>query len=92
MYVCDEDFFDDVAAEVNRARALFPSSNLVMAALTEEVGELAQALLKVAAGKWDKSRIVEEAIQVAAMACRVAVEGDPSFTSYKEPAEYEGVK
>lgn len=82
----DWDFLHEVAHEIDRARAKFPGSNLVMAALTEEVGELAQAMLKVAAGKWPSSRIYEEAIQVAAMALRVAVEGDPSFeTHYVEP-------
>lgn len=78
-------FLDAVGDELQRARAKFPSSRLSVAALMEEVGELAQAMLKVAAGKWDKSRIMEEAIQVAAMACRVAVEGDSSFTEYTEP-------
>ena len=81
----DDAFLDDVAEEVYSARQRFPGSNLVLAALTEEVGELAQAMLKVAAGKWPKERIREEAIQVAAMALRVAMEGDPSFTNYTEP-------
>lgn len=45
-----------------------------MTALTEEVGELAKALL-------DESdqRVYEEAVQVAVMALRVATEGDPSL-------------
>lgn len=80
-------FLDDVGDEIARARKLFPSSRLVLAALTEEVGELAQAMLKVAAGKWDARRVYEEAVQVAAMAARVATEGDPSFTAYTEPDE-----
>lgn len=79
------DFLSEVHQEVIRAQHKFPSSNLCMAALTEEVGELAQAMLKVAAGKWKQERIREEAIQVAAMAIRVAVEGDPSFKNYLEP-------
>lgn len=79
------EFLAAVNQEVARAREKFPSSRLSMAALTEEVGELAQAMLKVAAGKWPKERIQEEAIQVAAMAVRVATEGDPSFTQYTEP-------
>lgn len=81
----DEIFLRDVGEEVQRARSKFPSSRMSMAALTEEVGELAQALLKVAAGKWPASRIREEAIQVACMALRVAIDGDESFTNYVEP-------
>jgi hypothetical protein len=80
-------FTDDVLREVVRARHKFPSSNLVLAALMEEVGELAQAMLKVRAGEWPAQRIREEAVQVAAMALRVALDGDPSFAAveYSEP-------
>ena len=86
----DMAFLQDVGDEVVRARQKFPSSNLVLAALTEELGELAQAMLKVAAGKWPEERIWEEAVQVAAVAMRVATEGDPSFdTNYTEPEEDE---
>ncbi len=82
----DGDFLSEVHSEVLRARTKFPSSRLVLAALTEEVGELAQAMLKVAAGKWPKERIRDEAVQVAAMALRVATEGDPTFDGrYTEP-------
>lgn len=79
------DFLIDVGHEIKRARGLYPSSRLVLAALTEEVGELAQAMLKFAAGKWPAERIYEEAVQVAAMAARCALEGDPSFENYQEP-------
>ena len=80
-------FFIDANTELERARVKFPSSNLCFSALIEEVGELAQAMLKVRAGKQPKERIREEAIQVAAMAARVAIEGDPSFYTreYVEP-------
>lgn len=83
------DFLADVNHEVYRAREKFPSSNCSLVALMEEVGELAQACLKVAAGKWSSGRIREEAVQVAAMAVRVATEGDPSLSavSYTEPDE-----
>ena len=74
----DEAFVNDLLAEVSRARARFPAaSNPTLAALTEEVGELAKALLHIREGKsttwWD---VYDEAIQVAAMALRVATEGD----------------
>ncbi len=50
-----------------------------MTALTEEVGELAKALLDE---EW--SRVQLEAIQVACMAARVAIEGDPTLIKYRE--------
>jgi hypothetical protein len=55
----------------------------MLAALTEEVGELAQALIDHSRGKTTASHVFKEAIQVAAMAIRVAEEGDASF-----PYEY----
>ncbi len=85
----DEYFALSVVDELKRARAKFPSSNLSMAALTEEVGELAQALLKWRAGKLSWDAVVGEAIQVSGMAQRVAVEGDISFeaVAYSEPTK-----
>lgn len=82
----DQLFVKNVAEELDRARKKFPSSNLCLAALVEEVGELAKAMLKARAGKVPIIEIWEEAVQVAAMAQRVAVEGDASFAiEYKEP-------
>jgi len=53
----------------------------------EEVGELAQAVLKVRAGKWQYPRVFAEAVQVAAMAMRVALEDDASLSVfYAEPS------
>jgi hypothetical protein len=60
------------------AREKFPCSFGSLAALMEEVGELAQACLKVAAGKWAPRRIAEEAVH-AVMAMRVAIDGDHSL-------------
>lgn len=68
------DFLSDVSAEVLRAREKFPDASKSMTALTEEVGELAKALLDES----DK-RVYEEAVQVAVMALRVATEGDRSL-------------
>src|SRR5215471_13446166 len=89
----DDQFTEDVLVELQRARRKFPSSYLVLAALTEELGELAQAMLYERAGKGNasgkdpKRHVWDEAVQVAAMALRVAVEGDPSFAAspYSEP-------
>ena len=50
-----------------------------MTALTEEVGELAKAIMDEGS-----HRVWKEAVQVAAMALRVAVEGDPSLDKLRE--------
>jgi hypothetical protein len=63
-----------VQLELMRARQKFPQSEHSMAALTEEIGELAKALLDE-----PLQRVQAEAVQVAVMAIRVATEGDPSF-------------
>lgn len=60
-----------VASEIKRARAKFPGGRFMLAALVEEVGELAEA---IAAG--DREAISREAIQVAAVAVRIAEDGD----------------
>lgn len=82
-------FLRDTRSELNRARDKFPSATASTVALMEEVGELAQAMLKHAAGKWPHSRVMEEAVQVAVMAMRVALEGDESLAKakYTEPGE-----
>ena len=68
---------DAIAAEVTRARLKFPGNRHLLAALTEEVGELAQALLQ---GK-PRADVVLEAIQVACVAVRIIEEGDASFAA-----------
>jgi NTP pyrophosphatase (non-canonical NTP hydrolase) len=65
----------DVAEEVMRARAKFPSNEHLLAALMEEVGELAKALLE---GE-SVERIRAEAAQVACVAVRIIEEGDSDF-------------
>jgi hypothetical protein len=85
----DDLFLGHVDDEVGRARDKFPSPNLCFAALVEEVGELSEAMLKNAAGSegWGPAQVYHEAVQVAAMALRCAVDGDPSFSSipYSDP-------
>ena len=63
--------------ELKRARAKYPFNIHMMVALTEEVGELAQALLEHGSGS---ERVREEAIQVACVAVRIIEEGDADFT------------
>lgn len=87
--VGDSAFVAAVREELGQARRKFPESVLSMVALVEEVGELAQALLKYRADEWTWDRVVAEAVQVAVMAQRVAVEGDSSILNadYAEPGE-----
>lgn len=68
-----------IARELTRARAKFPSPAGSLAALTEEVGELAKAMLDE-----PRHRVCEEAIQVAVMAIRVATEGDPTLDEIRK--------
>jgi NTP pyrophosphatase (non-canonical NTP hydrolase) len=66
----DQDFLALVIKELAGARAKFPNQDTLttLAALTEEVGELNQAVLQNKA----PHDIMMEAVQVAAMALRVA--------------------
>ena len=68
----------EVAREVERARAKFPRPDGLLAALTEEVGEVARALLDKT---W--SEVYAECVQVAAMAQRLAEERDPTMADIR---------
>lgn len=80
LYKKDVVFIDCVRDEIEYARSKFPDSVHALAALTEEVGELAQAMLQHRYEDGDEDRIYEEAVQVAVMAMRIATEGDRSFS------------
>lgn len=73
----------EISAEHANALAKFPANNgnLNFAALVEEVGELAQAMLHTRFGGkcagWKNVRA--EAVQVAVMAIRIALEGDETL-------------
>lgn len=74
-----DSFVDEVVKEVISAIAKFPQPNPNIAALAEEVGEAAQAALHIREGKSnDWWKVHNECVQVAAMACRLAIEGDPT--------------
>lgn len=64
-------FLAAVADELHRARAKHPGDNAIMTVLTEEVGEVAEALMDESA-----DRVRQEAVQVAAMAMRLVLDGD----------------
>lgn len=81
-------------AELIRARRMFPDVEFGLAALTEEVGELAKELMD----NPSSCRVLEEAIQVAVVACRIATEGDIShkheysYDQYNELFTSSGIK
>jgi len=84
--ISTEQILKDIQAELVRAREKFPNTPHVMNALTEEVGELAKALLQrqYEPHKGVTNRdIYWEAVQVATMAIRVATEGDETLDKYK---------
>jgi len=66
---------EDIAEEVCRARTKFPDNRHLLAALMEEVGELAQAILQ----KKPLEEQRKEARQVACVAIRILEEGDSAF-------------
>lgn len=66
----------DLRAEVVRARRKFPGNRHLLAALVEEVGELAQAYLQ----RKPASEVRKEAIQIACVALRILEEGDAEFS------------
>jgi NTP pyrophosphatase (non-canonical NTP hydrolase) len=73
----DPDTLEALAAEIVLARAKFPGNRHLLAALTEEVGELAKALLQGRPeDEWER-----EALQVACVAIRILEEGDAEFAA-----------
>jgi NTP pyrophosphatase (non-canonical NTP hydrolase) len=71
---------DDLQAEIIRARTKFPGGRFLLAALMEEVGELAQALLQ----RKPPSEIIKESLQVACVAIRIAEEGESTFADVSD--------
>lgn len=65
----------DLRCELTRARRKFPDPEHLLPALMEEVGELAQSLLQ----EGNSKHTYKEAIQVACVALRIAVEKCPEF-------------
>lgn len=81
-----------INAELERARAKFPKQDIwvTLAALTEEVGELNEAVLQLYASGNPKGRTVldvrKEAVQVAVMAMRVWLDTELVAPEPEEPA------
>ncbi|HUW44349.1 MAG TPA: hypothetical protein VMW50_01010 [Dehalococcoidia bacterium] len=66
--------------ELKAARTAFPGATHMLCALMEEVGELSQALMEHDRNQGTSvQEVMREAVQVATMAIRVAVEGDENF-------------
>lgn len=71
-------FLNEVRREIYLACTKFPDPQCSVAALGEEFGELCKAMLDE-----DTVLVRKEAIQVACMAFRVAVQGDPTLANYR---------
>lgn len=71
--------------ELEYARSKHPTSDHLMVALTEEVGETAKAMLDSRVLEQDSAldaRLIRaEALQVAVVALRIFEEGDPTILS-----------
>jgi len=65
-------FFDDVQLEHAHAVTKYPAPNKNLAALVEEVGEVARALLE----NKPREQLYNECVQVATMAVRIAMEAE----------------
>ena len=72
-------FIEAVSEEIKKARAKFPHNDVQMIALVEEVGELAKALMDES-----NENVWKEAVQVATMALRVAVDKDMSVVQLRK--------
>lgn len=74
----DHEFITAVMSEVKRAREKFPSPSHLALAHAEEAGEVTKAVLDFTQKGGSRNAIWKEAVQAAAMALRVACEGDPT--------------
>lgn len=74
-----EDFLLDVMSEIRGAKEVFPTNDKLHIAFTEEAGEVSKALLDCHRDEDTEESVYNEAVQAAAMACRLACEGDPDF-------------
>lgn len=80
-----EKFIKDLKEEHEKATTKFPQNRKLDAALMEEVGELAQALLHIQEKGGSQLNVYKEAVQVATVAMRIAIEGCPEH-------DYKGMK
>lgn len=80
MNLLHRNAINELSKEVERAAQKWPKNDDLITALSEELGELSQALLHM---KYEKTSthkdVYKEAIQTACVAIRIAAEGDSSF-------------
>lgn len=76
----EEVFLQAVREELERARSKFPGNEHQANAMSEEAGETVKALLEHEFEGGEAEAIYREAVQTAAMALRVATEGDSTFS------------
>lgn len=72
-------FVLDVYDEQIKAQNKFPEGKNLLAALIEEVGESAQALLKIQESNESPENVYKELVQVASTAYRLAILGDMTY-------------
>lgn len=91
LHELDMSFLFDVKAEAAAARAKFTTNTDMVLAMAEEFGEAIKALMdQKQKNKVTSADIYRECVQAAAMALRVATEGDPNFPDYTCPEHEEG--
>ena len=72
--------FSMIRDELNAAREAFPGTTHMLCAMVEEVGEVAKAMMEHDRKEGTSvQQVLREAVQVASMAIRLAVEGDDNF-------------
>lgn len=81
-----------MADEYKRANDKFPKGNRLLGALMEEVGELAEALLKIDESGDDPQKVYNEAVQVASTAMRLAIQGESDYNYSGTRCHYSGCK
>lgn len=74
-----DQYLDAIRLEIEAARAKFPGRRVMTIALAEEFGELCKAMLDESS-----DQIVREAVQVSAMAARVAIDGDETVDDWRD--------
>jgi len=81
-----------VESEILGAREKFPSNKHMLAAFSEEAGEVAREMLQNEYGKGSRAKVFKELVQTMAMAVRLIQEGDQDFEYRPEYKSYEDFK
>lgn len=74
----DSEFITDLTRELKRARVKHPTPHAMLAAIGEETGEVCQAIMDK---PWSEVR--KECLHLAAVALRLATEGDPTHNTFR---------